>query len=59
MPAMTVDDELDARWDVLANDIIQAGIVEERSHRCPPDMPPCPDCQAVEEAEDEKEFWCW
>ncbi len=56
MNPMTIDDEMDARWDVLANDIIQQRTEEERTHRCPSNMPPCPDCQAIEEHEDEREY---
>ena len=53
---LTVDDQMDAYWDVQAVTAIKEALEEERNHRCQPDMPPCPDCQARQEAEDDREY---
>lgn len=50
------DAELTAWYEVQAADAHQAYLDEEANHRCPADMPPCPNCQAKEEVEDEREF---
>ncbi len=55
---MTVDDELDVWWDVQA--CVAMKREEEDNHRCPPDMPPCHDCEARQEEEDERDVgFCW
>lgn len=53
-PDYDVDAELDAWYDAnygsgYTQDPIRA------SHRCPIDMPPCPDCEELYEAEDERD----
>lgn len=48
------DAERDAYHEAWAADM--AVREAEERHKCPPDMPPCPECQAIEEAEDEREF---
>lgn len=52
---MSVDDQLDQWYDVQAVAAMME-LAGRPRHRCPPDMPPCPDCQAIEEEEDEREF---
>jgi hypothetical protein len=49
-----VDAELDAWWDGQA--VEAANYAASNPHRCPMDMPPCPDCQAIQEEEDEREY---
>lgn len=53
---MDPDDELQA-WQI-ANAEADGRIADEANlhHRCPPDMPPCPNCQALIEREDFIEF---
>lgn len=53
---MDTDTELEMWWDVQAVQAARERSEEQRTHRCPPDMPPCPDCQAIDEDEDEVEF---
>lgn len=48
------DTDLDAYYENLGHDYFAGRF--EKPHRCPPDMPPCPDCQATEEEEDSKEY---
>jgi hypothetical protein len=50
-PEIDVDAELDAWYDANYG----SGFVpdpRDASHRCAPDVPPCPDCQALDERED-------
>ncbi len=44
------DSELTAWWEAQAADAWRAASCEPR-HRCPPDMPPCPECQEREDEE--------
>jgi hypothetical protein len=51
---LTVDDEMDQWWDANYG----TGFVPDPRdvhHVCPPDSPPCPDCQARQEEEGERE----
>ena len=55
MIEIDVDAELDAWHDANYG----SGYVPDPravNHRCPSDMPPCPDCQALEEEEDDREY---
>ena len=54
--AETVDDQMDAFWDVQAVTAMREIAEEARTHRCPPDMPPCPACEDREEEECYREF---
>lgn len=50
------DAELDAWWDAQVVAAMKARDHEQKHHRCPSNMPPCPDCQAKEEEEHDKEY---
>lgn len=51
---MNADDERNAYHENLGHDYA-AGLFDQ-PHRCLPNMPPCPDCQAREEMEDAAEY---
>ena len=51
-----VDAELDAWHDVQAVAAIKAHREESVRHRCPPDMPPCPECEERYARQDYIEF---
>lgn len=53
---LNADEELDAWHLANAEAAGRRQAAEEAAHRCPPDMPPCPVCQARQEAEDEREY---
>lgn len=46
---MDADDELTAWQEIQAMDAVLRAREERHNHRCPADMPPCPECQAREE----------
>lgn len=54
--ASDVDADNDAWWDVQAVAARAEQANEDRTHRCPVDMPPCSACEAVIEEEQWKEF---
>jgi len=51
-----VDSQMDAWWDVQVSDMLKRDAQEAVTHRCPPFMPPCPDCQDRYDREDFLEF---
>jgi len=48
---MDADDELVAWQLANAEADGKLAIEKNRHHRCPPDMPPCPDCQQIDDDE--------
>jgi hypothetical protein len=53
------DAELQAQQEARGEELHREyllGVGHFAPHRCPPDMPPCPECQAAEEHEDWLEF---
>jgi hypothetical protein len=55
-PSFDVDAALDNWKEVQAMDAGLLQLEKAEFHRCPPDMPPCPDCQDRIERENDKEF---
>lgn len=51
-PEIDVDAELSA-WHEAQG---PGALTTPKVHRCPPDMPPCPNCEAIIEEEDWNEF---
>ncbi len=51
-----VDSDLDAWHDVQAVAFRASAVRERATHRCAANVPPCPECQDAEEAEDKREF---
>ena len=56
MKELDPDDELTAWYEVQAAGAHKRWLEEQERHRCPLDMPPCPECQAREEEEDSLEY---
>jgi len=50
------DAQLDAWYEVQGADAHAEYLREQRTHRCPSDMPPCPECEARTEEEIWREF---
>jgi hypothetical protein len=48
---MDADDELTAWQEVQAMDAVLLQREKNLNHRCPPDMPPCPECQQKDDDE--------
>lgn len=56
-PEFDVDAELQAWHEAQGTPVLYQPEPHLRHHRCPVDMPPCPECQEAEEEEDFREYY--
>ena len=51
-PSYNVDSDLDAWHEIQALSFGKGVLAELKSHKCPSNMPPCPDCEDFAEEDD-------